>query len=276
MPYLLSALREFQRFLREDAVYRPTLYVMLGVLMIPTLGLAQSLDQRLTEEAERLLSGYGQFKGYRDTSPGAVEATLTADRRTVFHAAVRALFTEILARGGNPSGYRLIDFVDHVTGIWGLRPGNNQGRHQFRVSLTWRPGFVSALEGSRNLPSTSGPHVLMPGGDDDPMFTSFDVRAGRHSRTHREAVDPPNIQVSYLRRDPSVGEIDIDFHGVPILCFCHCTPSNSDPSSAKRGGHSHLDDFNVRYGFFSTDLTSGCVDFDNHCEDSYGTPNCSR
>ena len=254
-------------------MYRPTVYVMLGILMTPTLGLAQSLDLCLAEETERLLTGYGLFKSYPDTSPQAVEATLTADRRTVFHAAVRALFTEILASDGNATGYRLIDFVDGVTGIWGLRPLNSQGRHQFRVSLTWRAGMVSALKDSWNLPRSGSGHVLMPGGDDNPMFTSFDVREGRRTWTHRQAVDLPRIQVSYLRADPSIGEIDIDFH---VGLFCHRTPSNSDPSSVERGGHSHLDDFNIRFGFFSTALTSDCKDFDNHCEDSYGTPNCSR
>ena len=128
--------------------------MMLLLVMTPTLGLAQSLDQRLAAERERLLSGYGQFKGYRETSPDAVEATFTADRRTVFRATLRALFTEILASNGNPTGYRLIDFVDGVTGVWGLRPGSREGRHRFRVSLTWHPDLLRALEGSRNLPSS--------------------------------------------------------------------------------------------------------------------------
>ena len=113
----------------------------------------------------------------------------------------------------------------------------------------------------------------MPGGDDDPSFTSFDLRGRRQARTHREAVEPPKVQISYLRTDPTVGEIDIDFHAG---FRCHLTPNNSDPSSARRGGHSHLDDFNVRFSFFSTDLTSRCVDYDNHCQGSYAIPHCSQ
>jgi hypothetical protein len=255
---------------------RKTLPVAVTALVLfASFIAAQSVDEKLEIERRRLLTAYGQYKGYSDTSPQAVEKGLKPDRRAVFDACIRALFTMIEPKSG-PAQKRLIDFVDTVKGIWGFRLNNDQGRHQFRLSVTWRQGLAQALNGSRNFPSAVGGHVLMPvnrGGDDDEAFTKFDVK--RNTPTHRHARPEPKLQISYLESDPTIGEVDVDFHGG---LGCHLTPSNSDVGSRDgRSAHEHLKDFNdpSAYGLFSKPLQLHCQDRRGHCEDSYRNPYCS-
>ena len=127
--------------------------LLLLVSSIPTN--SQSLDELLVTKVERLLTSYGEYKGYSDTTPRGVEARLTADRRAVFHAGVRAMFVEILQNDGTPTGYRVIDFVDAVTGIWGVRPGDGEGRHQFRLSIRWDPRIADVLVSTETSGSNS-------------------------------------------------------------------------------------------------------------------------
>ena len=74
------------------------LCVLIPLLTLHTPVSSQSLDPRLANEVDRLLTAYGQFKGYSDTRPHEVEATFTADRKVVFQAGVGAMFTEILPK----------------------------------------------------------------------------------------------------------------------------------------------------------------------------------
>lgn len=276
----------------------PTGALLFMASIVPANG--QSLDERLQIEIERLLTSYGEYKGYADTTPSGVEATLTAHRRAVFHAGVRAMFVEILQNDGTPTGHRVIDFADAVTGIWGVRPGDGDGKHQFRLSIRWDPNiadvFVSLdTSQSRHFVSTPFGHVLMPrmeGGDDEREFTDFDVRTNAvESFRHI----PSRLQINYLREDASYGEIDIDFDPLggteallsavetifPFLNLaqnnCHERPSNSDPLSVDPEdpvGHSHLKILNLR-DLFEGDLTSSCLDLQNHCkEGGYENPPC--
>ncbi|MDA2933951.1 hypothetical protein MYX82_06365 [Acidobacteria bacterium AH-259-D05] len=203
---------------------------------------------------------YGKYKGYQDSSPTTVEGTLQPDRRRVFHAIIRALYNEIL-----PQKVRVIDFLESVTGIWGLRYGDDEGKHQFRLSVVWKPDLDQLLREEKlsNFPRSLGGHVLLPGEDNDPMFDGFEVKGGT---TYRQTGREPKLQLSYLREDPTVGEIDIDFHGG---WGCHLTPSNSDPGSAENDSHSHADDLNLRYNFFQYPLELNYWDYRNHCKNDY-------
>ena len=42
--------------------------------------------------------------------------------------------------------------------------------------------------------------------------------------TFREASKEPRLQVSILKNDPAVGEVDIDFDAASLFCGCHCKP----------------------------------------------------
>ena len=245
---------------------------------------AQDLDQRLDQETDRLLITYANSKGDLDAVADDVEQGLTEDRRVEFHAVLRTLFTPIFPQA-DPASPRLIDFVEGVTGIWGVRPDDDEGRHQFRLSVVFDPALAEILDGAgTNFRTREWGHVLMPGGDDDSGFTSFDVRTDAESYEENTNLTP-RIQISYLRSDPSVGEIDIDFYGVDLVggfqnvfggTSCHTSPSNSDPLSGEATGHSHLDEFNDAYRFFAEPLTSDCLDFDDHCEEVYETPDCRQ
>ena len=254
---------------------RTAFVLMLPLLTLPIPLSGQCVDQQLTlaQEVARLLTGYGQFKGFLDTRPAAVETTFAEDRKAVFHAGVRAMFvTDVLPKNGSSKKCQLIDFVDAITGVWGARPGNSNGKHQFRLSIKWRPELHRLLSsGSLNFPESAWPHVLMAvkeGGDDDPRFTKFDVRIN-DVLTYRQIVTEPKLQISYLKNSPTCGEIDIDFD----VWRCHGRPSNSDPASVGAKGHSHPKMFKDA---FSHVLPSGFLDSCNHCRRSYGDTNCKQ
>lgn len=232
---------------------------------------SQPLDAALTDARNRMLVSYSHFKGYGLNDPQQVYARLAADRQAVFDAVIRALFLELEDRNAVRTGTRLIGFLDAVHGIWGVRSGNSEGQHQFRVSVRWKPGLIAALDSSGNMPRSSNGHVLLPvqkGGDDDATFQAFVVRENGVA-THRQASREPKIQISYLEADPAAGEIDLDFDGLELFfCKCHCRPSNSDVGSIK-DSHSHRVDFNAAYRFFSTPLVLAWSDSTHHCERSY-------
>ena len=236
---------------------------------------AQSADGELQREIERLTLSYRDSKSYT-AAPEQVLADLSPDRRAVFLAAIRAMFVSV-GDGARPGRERLIHFVKAVTGIWGVRPGDSEGRHQFRLSVVWRSGLAVALHRSRDFDISTGGHVLLPGGDDQPEFRGFDVRRSGVI-TYRQEGDYPRLQVSYLATEPTFGEVDIDFDPrrpksfltVFNFCGCHCEPSNSDPLSVDSNGHSHLRMFNSAHvHLFERRLTSSFTDENNHCEDYY-------
>jgi hypothetical protein len=216
-------------------------------------------------EYDRVLKTYAAYKGYPEQTLAEIEARLSPDRLTVLHSIVRAGLTDL--RPGRP----LITLVDQVQGIWGARPESEDGRHQFRLSVVLKRGVRRILDRSSTFQLGVGGHVLMPlptGGDDDPAFTGFQVR---RARTWRQVADrPPRLQVSQLRSDETVGEIDIDFDEGP----CHQRPSNSDPGSMKvQTNHHHMSMLNRRFTS-STDLTAACQNWTSHCRRRYTTPYC--
>ena len=153
----------------------------------------------LANETARLMTTYIQFKGGPPLQP------FTEDRRVVFRAGVRALFTDII-RDHQSTG-RLVDFVDAITGVWGLHPQDSNGRHQFRLSIRWKPELHAVISPSDNFNDGGDvigifkqigkwlferPHVLMPGDDHDPNFDAFDVQTNG-VLSYRQQALPQNL-----------------------------------------------------------------------------------
>ena len=233
-----------------------------------------AVDKELTDRSNALLVGYATFKNYASKDPAVVYKNLSPDRQAVFDSIVRALFVSIQDNDGNP-GKRVIDFVEEVRGIWGVRPKQKEGRHMFRMSLRFGADLRDTLKKSSNLPGSTSGHVLLPiakGGDDDPAFANFSTLLKTSDvQTFREASKEPKLQISVLKNEPAVGEVDIDFDSVTILCGCHCQPSNSDVGSRKPAPdtHVHLTAFNLDVPFFSTPLKTTWSNSSAHCKDTY-------
>lgn len=212
---------------------------------------------------ERLLKSYAAYKKYGNLSVGEIEQRLTGDRLNTVQGLVRAAEIELSA------GDRLVGWMSELRGIWGVRPGQTEGRHQFRLSVVLKPGFRKKIGESDNFESALGAHVLLPvqmGGDDDPAFANFKV--DKNARTWRQVADSaPRAQVSQLKSDESVGEIDLDFDS----WTCHTRPSNSD--SGAEAGHSHVGMLNAQFPF-GTPLKFACRNSRSHCDKAYAQPYC--
>ena len=236
-----------------------------------------SLDDQLQDARNRLLLSYAAFKGYPLTNPRDVYSQkLSPDRQALFDAIVRAAFVQLEDSAGKTTGTRVIDFVEAVHGIWGVRAGEKEGRRMFRVSVRLSPQTRASLDGSSNISKNFSGHVLLPvavGGDDDPAFSAFEIRTGSEVVTFRQHGPRPNLQISLLEKDERVGEIDLDFDtgcGPWPIKKCHCRPANSDfGSHAGAGGESHAKMFNTRIPFFSNALSSAWSNSAAHCKDNY-------
>ena len=246
---------------------------MLGWLGIDRIAAQPPLDTELKRARESLLTTYGAFKNYGISDPMQVYSQkLSPDRQALFEAIVRAAFVEI-QRDGKPTGTRVISLVESVRGIWGVRPGEKEGRRMFRVSVRFKAGARAALTGSSNIPKGISGHVLLPvakGGDDDPTFTAFDIKTDG-VETFRQSGSRPNLQISLLTSDERTGEIDLDFDsgcGPWPIRKCHCRPANSDFGS-QTSTEDHKSMFNQRVAFFSAPLASTWSNSAAHCKESY-------
>jgi len=232
----------------------------------------QDLGKELEKKRRDLLITYATFKDYPNKDPDYVYGRMSASRQAVFDSIVRALFIELEDADGEPLGKRIAQYLSEVRGIWGVRPGNTEGRFQFRVSVVWGAGLRDALDASSNIPRSVSGHVIKPvkdGGDDRDDFDGF-VVVDDGVVTYRQASLSPRLQVNYLRRDETVGEVDIDFdNGCFLWWSCHCRPSNSDVGSVRDTEHQHLRMFNSQYNFFDSALSTMWKDDRHHCRASY-------
>ncbi len=233
-------------------------------------------DTDLAKRTNELLVTYATFKQYASRDPAKVYGNLTADRKVVFDGIVRALFMPIRDRRG-AAGKRVIDYIEEVRGIWGVRNNQSEGRYLFRMSLRFHPDLASVLQSSSNLPPADGGHVLLPlakDGDDNPNFTNFRplLKEGRDVITFREP-GIPSLQVSMLVNDHQSGEADIDLDRATVWppCGCHCQPSNSDVGSFKKSSKTdiHLTLFNDHAPYFSDKLRTTWSKPEAHCEETY-------
>ena len=132
-------------------------------------------------------------------------STLTASQRATYEAVIHAL-----------DHHRLLGIVDAVTAIWGRGRPNSFGTDQFRLSVVlsrnaqiqlWDKGFEFSGRG----------HVKRSSGSSENRYTTDNAR---------EPGRLPKLQVSWLREDPRIGEIDIDYRSLRRLA--HLDPANSD------------------------------------------------
>ena len=214
-----------------------------AVLIAGAWGLTQ--DDRgsyrhLTSDARRLvdqLPGVGNMNGQADDAHSY--NALEESQRTAFEAIVHALENE-----------ELLEILDRITKIWGEKPGESDGRHQFRVSVELasdahddlrRAGFVLRRDG----------HVKKSNG------TLVD-RAGADS--FRQPAGHPSIQVSWLQENPQIGEVDIDYispnFAAAILSMFgiklgHFNPKNSDVRADLFGHPFNYEKHVERYGYLA-------------------------
>lgn len=234
---------------------RFTTTLTLVSIVVSLAAIPSAQGQTLQQERERLLKTYNTYKGYGLGSPNDVyQALKTDDRRGIFDWVVQALFIEIIDKQGNPTGQHPVTFVEAVHGVWGVRPGDGNGKHQFRMSVAWNPSLVPLLEDSSNLPGGSLGHVLIGvpranTGDDNSSFNQWDIRDGDDVVTFRQrkAGSPSaRLQLSMVKPDNRLGEIDID---VDTDWICHNRPANSDIGSIDGTKESHLVEYNKRFDF---------------------------
>ena len=235
------------------------------------------LDSELAAARDRLLITYSTFKGYGLTNPQDVYAKkLTPDRQALFDAVTRAVFVELEDSKGEPTGQRVIKLVEEVRGIWGVRPGEKDGRRMFRLSVRFATGARAALSASSNIPGALSGHVLLPvakGGDDSATFKDFQIEDRSDVVTFRQTGARPTLQLSMLSNDEHVGEIDLDFDkgcGPWPIKDCHCQPANSDVGSRTTSGtDQHSVMFTARVPFFSTPLSTTWSNSAAHCKATY-------
>ena len=243
-------------------------FILVSLVAIPS-----AQGPTLQQEKDRLLKTYDVYKGYGLGSPNAVyQALKTEDRRAVFDSVVQALFIEILDKQGKPTGQRPVTFVEAVHGVWGVRAGDGNGKHQFRMSVAWNPDLVPLLENSSNLPGGSLGHVLVGvpranDGDDNLSFKRWDIRDGDDVVTFRQGKNgspSARLQLSMVRPEHRIGEIDID---VDTSIKCHNRPANSDIGSIDGTKESHLVEYNKRFTFLPALVLKWQSQY--HCEPHY-------
>lgn len=176
------------------------------------------------------LDGVGDNDGQLDDATNY--NALKQSERTTYEAIMHALG----AQG-------LFDIVTSVTAIWGGIPRSTQGQDQFRISVCLAEGTPARLGDNGYLLNANGPHVKLPNGRR--------LVGGQHAATARQSGGYPSMQISWLKEDPTVGEIDIDY--VPVgwrafLGFGHASPGNSDVRDDLQGSPPHYDEHIRRYG----------------------------
>ena len=154
--------------------------------------------------------------------------SLTESQRATFEAIVHALY----AQG-------IFAIVEEVTEIWGEDRTSDDGRDQFRVSVVLVEGAVEFLLAHRDYRKSvflgiGLGHVKLPNGDV--------VGDGGADSVRQVAERRPELQISWLEADYTIGEIDIDYREGSS----HTEAANSDVR-ASVGGELHLDLHRERY-----------------------------
>ena len=147
------------------------------------------------------------------SNDGLVYNSLDVSQQATFEAIMHAL---------DKTG--LDSIVERVTAVWGVAFQERQptlrsidGREQFRISVILTHDAVAQLLGYRRFKFDDDGHVLLPSG-----------RFGGAADSAREPGPPPNLQVSWLEDDLTVGEIDIDYRSIRTELWGHGAPENSD------------------------------------------------
>ena len=176
--------------------------------------------ENLPERAKWLLGTAGTEEQYR---------SLPEAERATYEAVVHAL-----------DHYSLLESVDAVTQIWGeaewsLTP-RPSGTNQFRLSVIFSRDATRRFW-EKGFRFTGGGHVKLSNGR---------LRGNRHTWSARGPGNPPTLQMSWVRADPRIGEIDIDYRplqsGMP-----HVQAANSDVRD-QYNGVGHVCSYQEKYG----------------------------
>ena len=190
---------------------------------------AVTLQSTVLGSSYDLLSPRGQelFAGNADSYN-----RLELSRRTTFHAIIHAL-----------EAADLDHLVESVDRIWGALPSSSEGRHQYRLSVTLTKGAVEELESRGDFSGGVG-HVKRADGrlvgGMGPLGLGFFAALVRTDsvRQKRSDISPASIQISWLRGERTVGDIDIDYVEKRNIQD-HNSPRNSDVTFQFRGGEPH-------------------------------------
>ena len=206
-----------------------TRYVALALmLVIPLAGATVAFGQPASDPGYDSLPDGGRWLlgAARDLD---AYKTLSESQRVTYEAIIHAL-----------DHHRLLGILDAVTAIWGKEavPRNGRtppakGTDQFRLSVVLDPNALTRLWESGFEFDGRG-HVRFARG------SSARVRSTDSARGPQ---DLPRLHVSWLRADPRVGEIDIDYRsGLP-----HMDRDNSDVRKSS-DGTSHYCLHRAKYG----------------------------
>lgn len=198
---------------RADYVVVLRVVVTLALVVLftgPAAG--QTLDTRgydsLPDRGQWLLSAAHDIEAY---------STLTVAQRATYEAIVHAL-----------DHHDLLDIVDAVTAIWGeaFQPNgllSTDGKEQFRLSVVLHRNALTRLWGE-NFEFSGRGHVKHSSGSSASIYNTGSAR---------ESGGLPRLHISWLRDDPRIGEIDIDYRSLGSLR--HISPENSDVRGSLSG-----------------------------------------
>ncbi|MDE2934510.1 MAG: hypothetical protein OXS47_11700 [Chloroflexota bacterium] len=183
----------------------------------------------LSTRGRQLFDDLAQRRGEADFA--AAYNDLRVSQRTTFEAIIHAMeFLDI------------DQYVQTVDKIWGkatISEWADEGRHQFRLSVTLTEDATKSLRARDDFRSEPFGHVKQPNGDlvggsqrDVVGLTKYllDAILGQTDCVRQESgAGEASLQVSWLQDNPTVGDIDIDYR---VLGERHTEPDNSDIRSS--------------------------------------------
>ena len=191
---------------------------------------AASGYELLPDRGKWLLGAAGAPTTYR---------TLTVAQQATYEAIIHAL-----------DHHKLLGIVDAVTAVWGEECQGNgllstNGAEQFRLSVVLSQDAPTRLWESKFEFDRRG-HVRRSNGSSANRYNTDSAR---------EPGDLPKLQVSWLRDDPRIGEIDIDYRS--LWSVRHLDPENSDVREVNPQGIPHYCLYRAKYGDELTDWWAG-------------------
>ena len=188
--------------------------------------------QHLSDRGRELFdtSPYANGNGMNDDAN--TYNRLTQSQRSTFEAVAHAL-----ERLG------IDDSVERVDALWGVSPANEEGRDQYRVSLTLAHGAAQRLRRDSKFRLWGmGCHVKIRNGHIIDGLRNTDCVRQRKPNGSQQA----SMQISWSQQDLRTAEIDIDYRDWKEEG--HNLPSNSDVRSNTFNQVAHYDRHTWTYG----------------------------
>ena len=191
--------------------------------------------QHLSDDGRLLFDTFANSDG--QPNDAAEYHRLNESQRTTFESVAHAL-----------ESTATLGFVESVTAIWGEDLHSADGRDQFRLSVILATGAVDSLladSGFKENKFGVGRFALGLGHVKLPIGAGAVI--GRCAADSvQQNVPSPNLQISWLTDDHSIGEIDIDYREKSGEGHRHA--DNSDVRDDLPDGTSHYDLHVHRYG----------------------------